>query len=157
MKKEEFRHLVRVANTDLAGGKNIAIALEKVKGVGFNFAHAICKVGNIDSNKKTGYLTDEEIKKIEDIIKNPSNYNIPVWFFNRRRNMSTGDDKHLVSAELRFEQDFDIKRMKKIKSYKGVRHAIGLPVRGQRTKAHFRRGGTVGFKKKGVKMGKGGK
>jgi ribosomal protein S13 len=49
-----------------------------------------------------------------------------------------GTNKHIYGADLNLQVDFDIKRLKKIKAYKGVRHAAGQPVRGQRTKSHFR-------------------
>jgi small subunit ribosomal protein S13 len=48
---------------------------------------------------------------------------------------------------LDLSRDFDIRRMKKIRSYKGWRHATGQPVRGQRTKSHFRHGGAIGVAK----------
>ena len=49
------------------------------------------------------------------------------------------------------QNEFDIRRLKKIKSYKGIRHSLGQPVRGQRTKAHFRKGRAVGVKRVKVK------
>ena len=54
---------------------------------------------------------------------------------------------HLISTDLKLRKEFDIKFMKKIKSYKGMRHASGLPVRGQRTRAHFRTGTSLGVVK----------
>ena len=69
--------------------------------------------------------------------------------FNRRKDYVTGDNKHLIMSDLDFSLREDVKRMERTKSYKGVRHALGLPVRGQRTKTGFRRGGTtVGVFKK---------
>ena len=61
--EQEFRHLIRIMNTDIKGDKNINYALRRIKGVGFNFANAICNKTNIEKNKKAGYLDDEEIKK----------------------------------------------------------------------------------------------
>ena len=63
----------------------------------------------------------------------------------------TGEDKHLIGADLELRKEFDIKRLKKIKTYKGYRHGAKLPLRGQRTKGNFRRNKAkgVGIKKKG--------
>jgi len=58
---------------------------------------------------------------------------------------------------LKLRKEFDIKRLKKVKSYRGMRHAFGLPVRGQRTRSHFRKGRSVGVQKKKVKPQKGAK
>ena len=73
-----------------------------------------------------------------------------MFLLNRRKDFESGLDKHLSSTDLELQRDFDIKRLKKIKSYRGIRHAAGQPVRGQRTKAHFRknRGKSVGIKSK---------
>ena len=62
---------------------------------------------------------------------------------NRQKDLETGESKHLVSTDLDMRKDFDIRRLKKIRSYKGVRHTAGLPVRGQRTRSHFRTKGQV--------------
>ena len=98
------------------------------------------------------------MKKIEDILTNPTNYGFPNWLLNRRKDPEDGASKHIISTDLSFTQDNDIKLLRKIKSYKGVRHSLGLPTRGQRTKANFRKNkGKVhlGVKKKpGAKSGR---
>ena len=155
--KKDFRHLVRIANTDLKGEKVIGFALKNIKGVNFQFANAICNLAGIDKGKKSGELSDEEIRKMEEIIKNPLEKGIPVWMANRRKDYEDSQDKHIVTTDLLFTKDNDIKRMRKIKCYKGARHSQGLPVRGQRTKSNFRRskGKVVGVKKKaGAKSGR---
>ncbi len=150
--EQEFRHLIRIMNTDIKGDKNINYALRRIKGVGFNFANAICNKTNIEKNKKAGYLDDEEIKKIEDVIKNPKKYGFPNWLLNRRKDYNTGEDRHVTTSDLKFENEFDIKRLQKIKSYRGLRLSWGLPVRGQRTRSNFRKSGrAVGVLKKAVK------
>jgi len=148
--KEELKYFVRIANTDLEGGRPIGHALTKIKGISFMFSNAICNVAKIDKTKKTGYLTDAEVGKIDDVIKEPSRFEIPSWLFNRKKDVEDGTDKHLIGTNLTFIQDNDIKMMKKIKSYKGIRHSLGLPVRGQRTKSNFRRnkGKVLGVKRK---------
>ena len=155
--KQELKYFVRIANTDLAGGRPIGHTLTKIKGINFMFSNAICNVAHIDKTKKTGYLTDDEVTKIDDVIKEPSRFGIPSWLLNRKRDTEDGTDKHLVGTNLTFTHDNDIKMMKKIKSYKGIRHSLGLPVRGQRTKSNFRRnkGKVLGVKRKeGSKAGK---
>lgn len=154
MEKAEFRHLVRVANTDLKGEKPIASALRRIKGINTNLANAVLSISKVDKTKRTGELTDEEVKKITEIIRNPLSFGIPTWMFNRRGDYESGDDKHLIGSDLDFTKENDIKIMKKIRSYKGIRHGRGLPVRGQRTKGHFRKGKSLGVSKK---KGKGGR
>lgn len=133
-----FKHIVRVLNTDLEGAKSLKNSLRKIKGMGFIFANAVCSLSRIDKNKCTGELTEEDVKKLESIIKNPLESGIPNWMLNRRKDYETGEDHHLVSTDLAFTKDNDIKRLKKIKAYRGVRHMFNLPVRGQRTKSNFR-------------------
>jgi small subunit ribosomal protein S13 len=148
------KHIIRVATTDLDGNKPIPMALIKIKGIGFAFSNVICKVLNFDKNKKAGTLSPEEVNNIEDLIKNPSKYNIPSWLLNRRGDYETNEDKHVVVSDLKLQKEFDVKRLQKTKSYRGLRLAQGLPVRGQRTRSHFKRGGRkLGVQKK-VKVGK---
>ena len=146
----EFRHIVRIADTDLKGEKAIFFAMKKIKGVDVMYANMALSVAGVDKTRKTGELMDSEIKKIEDALKNPEKHNVPEWLLNRRKDYESGEDKHLFSAELDFEKDNDIKRMKKNKTYKGFRHQWGLTVRGQRTKSNFRKnkGKGLGVKRK---------
>ena len=155
--KQELKYFVRIANTDLDGNKPIGNALTKIKGISFMFSNAILNVAMIDKTKKAGYLSEDQVSRIDDILKEPSKFGIPQWFFNRKKDPEDGTDKHLLGATLTFTQDNDIKMMKKMKSYKGIRHSLGLPVRGQRTRSNFRRnkGKVMGVKKKeGTKSGK---
>jgi small subunit ribosomal protein S13 len=64
---------------------------------------------------------------------------IPSFLKNRQKDFTTGKDEHLFGPDLTLKGEFDIKRLRKIKSYKGIRHTNKLPVRGQRTKSHFRK------------------
>ena len=149
----EFRHIIRIANTDLLGEKSIGNALRKIKGVGVMYSNMACKIAGIDSTKKAGDLLDIEAKKLDEIIREPLKFGAPKWMINRRKDYETGEDKHLITSDLQFTKENDIKRMKKIKSYKGMRHAWGLPVRGQRTKSNFRRNkgkGSLGVSRKKV-------
>ena len=155
MAPAELRHIVRIANTDMDGKKNILVGLAKIKGVGINFANAVCRVCNIDVQRKLGSLTDAELVIVESTVKDPAARAIPAWLFNRRHDMDTGKDLHAVAANLQFVEENDVKMMKKIKSYKGIRHMQGAPVRGQRTRSNFRRnkGKVMGVKHPGKGSG----
>ena len=150
-RSQDFKHIVRVVNTDLDGNKTLKNSLRKIKGVSFVFANAVCKLANINSIKTTGDLTDVEVERIEDVLKNPLNHELPTWMLNRRKDMETGEDKHLLGTNLKWQIENDIKAMRKVKSYKGTRHAVGLPVRGQKTKSNFRKKkgkGSLGVQRK---------
>ena len=134
----DFRHIVRVVNTDLKGEKSVLMALQKIKGIGYMFSNFICFSAKVDPTKITGKLSNDEVTKLEDVIKNPAKYNCPSWMMNRRKDYNTGEDMHLLNVDLNLTVDDDLKRMKKIRSYRGVRHMLGQPVRGQRTKSNFR-------------------
>lgn len=153
-----FRQIVRFLGADVKGESKLSDGLRRVRGIGFIYANAVCNAAGIDSNVKVGNLSDEQIKKLTEIIKNPTKNGIPLWLLNRRKDRETGENRHIVTSDLKFENEFDIKKLKKIKVYRGIRHAYGLPVRGQRTRGHFRHGKTVGVRKKGViSQKKGGK
>ncbi len=152
-----FKHIVRVVNVDLPGNKSIHWALTDIKGIGINFADAVCAVANIPKEIKAGNITDEQLRRLNEIIANPLKNGFPIWMVNRQRDSETGEDKHLITGTLTYVQDNDVKMMKKIRSYKGVRHIQGQPVRGQRTRSNFRRnkGKVVGVVKKKVAPGAG--
>ncbi len=139
MSSQEFRQILRVANTDLDGNKSILIGLKKIKGIGFSFANAICNILDLDKHRKVGTLTDKEIQAIEDVLKNPTKYNVASWMLNLRNSPEDGTDRHLLNENIKIYFNDRLKVLRMIKSYKGLRLAKGLPVRGQRTKAHFRR------------------
>jgi small subunit ribosomal protein S13 len=85
---------------------------------------------------------------LEDIIKDPAKHGIPSRLFNRRKDIESGRDMHLVGPDLALRNKADIDLMKDIKSWKGIRHSLGLKVRGQRTRTTGRSGKAVGVKKK---------
>jgi len=156
---EELRGIVRIAGKDLKGEIPIPLALSKIKGVGTNLAKAISKTASkelgINEKEKIGMLTEEQSKKLEDIVINPSKHNLPTHMLNRRQDRETGEDKHLLMHDLDFTKKGDIDVMKKTHSYKGIRHQTGLTVRGQRTRTSGRKGATVGVtRRKGMKKGK---
>jgi len=143
--------LVRILSEDIEGRMKVYAGLTKIKGVSWAMANAVCKALKLDKNRKIGSLSSEEIKKISEFIKNPQ---VPHYLLNRRKDFETGQDRHLSGSSLELQKEFDIKRLKKIKSYRGIRHAAGQPVRGQRTKAHFRKNRPkgAGIKSKGKKQ-----
>ncbi|NTV23025.1 MAG: 30S ribosomal protein S13 [Nanoarchaeota archaeon] len=148
--QKNIKHIVRIANTDLVGEKAIVIALAKINGIGVIYANMVCKFASVDIRKLCGLLDGREIERINDVIANPDKYKVPVWMKDRRKDYDTGRDLHLIGSDLDFTQEQDLRRLKKIKSRRGLRHAVGLPVRGQRTKSNFRRnkGKAMGVKKK---------
>jgi small subunit ribosomal protein S13 len=145
---EEIKGIVRIAGTDIKGESQLFTSLIRIRGVGDSLANAVCRVHNLDRRRKVGTLTTSDIKKIEETITNPTKFGIPSWMVNRRKDIETGEDRHLVGADLKFMQEQDIKRVIRIKSYKGIRHMFGLPVRGQRTRSSFRKGKTLGVVRK---------
>lgn len=149
-KGEKITSIVRILSTDVPGNKHLLYGLTRIKGVSFSFARAVCLSLNLDGKRLASSLTPEEIKNITDFILNPK---LPTFLLNRRKDFETGQDKHLVTTSLELQRDFDIKRMKQIRCYKGWRHALGQPVRGQRTKSHFRKGSALGVVKTKQKPG----
>ena len=144
---EGVKGIVRFAETDLDGTKKLANALLKVKGVGWATALAFTNAAGLDRNVLAGTLTDEQLAKLEQVVLNPTNFGIPAHLIDRRADPVEGGAKHIVSSVLAITKKTDIDSMKKIHSYKGVRHELGLPVRGQRTRTSFRTGMVVGVQK----------
>lgn len=142
--EDEFKHLVRISRKDVDGNKTIEQALTEIKGVGMSLSKTICRTLNLDLDSQMGYIDDEDVLKIEEILENPQKFDIPVWMLNRREDYETGENIHLIESDLDMTLRDDLNRMKKTRSYKGRRHERGLPVRGQRTKSTFRHSSTVG-------------
>ena len=153
MSAQEFRHIVRILGTDSAGTLKVSYSVSSIKGVSLSLANAILKKAGISPDLRSGFLTEADISKIEDIVKDPSKYNLPTWLFNRRKDSESGKDMHLISADLVLRSKTDIDEAKNIRSWRGYRHAYGLKVRGQRTKTTGRSGKSLGVKKKTL-MGK---
>jgi len=139
-----FRHIVRIADTDLDGNKPVMIALTGIKGIGLRMARAITNALDLNPMAKLGELEDETIERLKKFVEGEIEGNIPPWMFNRRRDPHSGKDLHLLSKDVDFAKMLDIERMIKMKCYRGVRHAKGYKVRGQRTRSTGRKGMTVG-------------
>ena len=149
---EEEQRLIRILSSDIPESKKVYAGLTSIKGISWSLSNAICKKLGIDKRKRIGELGKEDIKKIEEFAKKTD---IPFFLKNRQKDIEVGEDKHLYGSDLNLQTEFDIKRLRKMKSYRGSRHSAGLPVRGQRTKSNFRRNrrksGAVGVNKQKVK------
>lgn len=144
-KKPEFRNLVRIISTSIEGSKLMIPGLSIIRGVGPRLAQAICRVAGIDENTRIGLLTDAQIAKLEEMMKDPIKFGIPKWMVNRQKDIRTGKDLHYVGNELELVNRMDVDRMKRTRSWKGIRHTWNLKVRGQRTRTTGRTGLVVGY------------
>ncbi len=135
-KKEEEVILVRILGKDIRGDIKIKSALTRINGISWSVSNAICKILKIDEARSVQDFSKDELSAIEEFMKTPS---FLAFIKNRRNDLDSGEDIHISGVDLKLRKEFDLKRLKKIKSYKGIRHIVGLPVRGQRTKANFRR------------------
>lgn len=128
--------IVRIMQTDIPGNKKVLAGLTYIKGVSWSISNAMCKILDLNPEKKISDLDEKEIEKIIKFLQNPSA--LPLFLMNRRKDFETGENSHLIGTSLDMKKEFDIRRLKKIRSYRGLRHATGQPTRGQRTKSHFR-------------------
>lgn len=122
--------MARIAGVDLQTNKKIEFALTTIFGIGHTLSLKLLKLTNINADAKVKDLTEPEVQRLANQVKTV-----------------------LVEGELKQKIFRDIKRLKDIKSYRGSRHKLGLPVRGQRTKtnAHTRKGKNIavgGLKRK---------
>ncbi|MBQ0012147.1 MAG: 30S ribosomal protein S13 [Clostridiales bacterium] len=108
--------MARIAGVDLPNDKRVEIALTYIYGIGKTSSDRILADTQIDPNTRVKDLSEDDIAKIRDQIEN--NYN--------------------VEGDLRREVSLNIKRLTEIGCYRGRRHRMGLPVRGQRTKTNAR-------------------
>jgi|TARA_B100000959_G_scaffold134251_1_gene140875 small subunit ribosomal protein S13 len=153
---EQYENLVRILGNDIHGELNMLIGLRQIKGIGYMFANSMLQVLKINPHQKVGNLTTEQISSIEKIIQDPKAANFPIWFLNRRQDIETGEDMHLVTSDIAFNIRNDVEREKTLFSWRGYRHMYGLKVRGQRTRCTGRKGGAVGVAKGGKVLPKGG-
>ncbi|HIP24881.1 MAG TPA: 30S ribosomal protein S13 [Archaeoglobus profundus] len=143
-----FKHIVRIADTDLDGNKSVVMALTGIKGIGLRMARAIVNALGLDANKKLGELDDETIERLRKFVEEELEQHLPPWMFNRRKDPYSGKDLHLLAKDVDLARKLDIERLIRIKCYRGIRHAKGKKVRGQRTRSTGRKGMTVGVIRK---------
>ncbi len=147
---QQFKYVVRMFGQDLDGTMKLPYGLAMVKGIGYNTARAIIRNLSIDPHLRLGELSDSDLKKIEEQLESKAIKGLPTWMYNRRKDYESGNDLHLVTSDLIFYARNDIEKEKKIKSWRGVRHSLGLKVRGQRTRTTGRSGYTIGVTRKRV-------
>jgi small subunit ribosomal protein S13 len=144
---ENFNYIIRIVNTDINGENNIVQGLTQIKGIGRHMATFIADTAGVDRKIKFGNLPEPEIEKIKEVLENIDEY-APAWMLNYRKDMYTGENMHLISTDVATRLRDDINLMKMIRSYRGVRHELGLKVRGQRTSSNGRKGLALGVSKR---------
>lgn len=145
--KQDFRHIVRLVETDLDGRKTVEFALRGVKGIGSRTARVVATLANVDPGRRMGHLKDEEVERLRAAVEQLSQ-KAPPWLLNRSRDPATGENQMRVGVDWVVMVREDVERMKRIRSYKGVRHEFGYKVRGQRTRSTGRGGAVVGVVRK---------
>ncbi len=108
--------MARIAGVDLPRDKRVEIGLTYIYGIGLTSSKRILADAGVDPNTRVRDLTDEEVKKISTVI----------------------DDTQMVEGDLRRERQLNIKRLREINCYRGIRHRKSLPSRGQKTKTNAR-------------------
>ncbi|OGG00105.1 30S ribosomal protein S13 [Candidatus Gottesmanbacteria bacterium RBG_13_37_7] len=108
--------MTRIAGIDLPENKRVDIGLTYIYGIGRSNVNKLLGSSRIDRSKKLKDLTEEEINRIQKIL----------------------DKEFKIEGDLRSEISENIKRLKEINSYRGLRHMKNLPVRGQRTRVNAR-------------------
>ena len=155
-KQQKATSIIRLGGADIDGDLSIERSLAEIKGVGINlsrsFAYAIESKIGIAKATKLGALSEEQIESVESVIKDPLKYGIPVYVLNRRKDMESGKDMHLIGNDLTFSVRQDVNRDVALRVWRGYRHQHGQKVRGQRTKSTGRTGATVGVMKKSAKQ-----
>jgi len=125
--------MARIASVDIPKNKRGVVSLTYIFGIGPSRSKEILLKANVDINKKVQDWTDQELTKIRKIVS----------------------DDYTIEGELRSEIQLSIKRLMDIGSHRGIRHRLGLPLRGQKTKNNSRtRKGkkkTIANKKKATK------
>ena len=107
----------RIAGVNIQDQKHAVIALTAIYGLGRQRAYQVCQDANIPSSKKVGDMDAQELTRIRSAIS------------------SRG---YLIEGDLRRETSLNIKRLRDLGCYRGIRHRLGLPVRGQSTKTNAR-------------------
>jgi small subunit ribosomal protein S13 len=108
--------MARISGVDLPREKRVEIGLTYIYGIGRTSADKILEAANVNPDTRVRDLTDDEVRRIAEIINND----------------------YMVEGDLRRETAMNIKRLREIGCYRGIRHRKGLPVRGQKTKTNAR-------------------
>ena len=122
--------MARIAGVDIPRNKRVEVSLTYIFGIGPTTARQILARTSVNPDTRVNNLTEEEVNRIREVV----------------------DKEYIVEGDLRRQVSMNIKRLIEIKCYRGIRHRMGLPVRGQRTRtnARTRRGPrrTVGVRRK---------
>ncbi|TFG07224.1 MAG: 30S ribosomal protein S13 [Promethearchaeota archaeon] len=153
IRPKNFREQVffRKLRSRVDGNARVTYGLTQITGIGLRFAQAVINIAEISPDMRIGALPEKDLNRLEEIILNPIENGMPHWMVNRKKDLRTGEDKHILGNQLEITVKRDIDRMKRIKSYKGIRHHLHLKVRGQRTKSTGRHGLVVGVVRKKLK------
>ncbi len=108
--------MARIAGVDLPRDKRVEIGLTYIYGIGLTSSKRILAAADVDPGTRVRDLTDEEVKKISTVI----------------------EDTQMVEGDLRRERQLNLKRLREINCYRGIRHRKSLPSRGQKTKTNAR-------------------
>ena len=108
--------MARIAGVNIPSNKRVAVALMSIYGIGPKYAGDICREMNFSDSLRVSQLSDNEVLRLRELI----------------------DRDYCVEGDLRRKVAMDIKRLMDLRSYRGIRHRIGLPVRGQRTHTNAR-------------------
>ncbi len=108
--------MLRIAGVNVPDNKKIEIALTYIYGIGLSSSGKILAEANINPDCRTSDLTSEEISKLKDVI----------------------EKKYKIEGDLRREAMMNIKRLRDVNCWRGIRHIKGLPVRGQKTRTNTR-------------------
>lgn len=146
-KQQKAAQIIRFAETNIDATKPVIAGIRNVRGISHVMANAIVSRMGM-RGRKINELGEAELAQVEKAVYNPESLGIPLWMVNRRKDWTDGTDRHLIASKLEFAVRNDINRMKKMRTYKGMRHSAGQPVRGQRTRSSFRKGTIVGVTKK---------
>ena len=160
-KKEEnpdFRGIVRIVGKDIDGHLNLYRALIRVKGVGSNLARAMLRPIISDLKVKpdvrVGDLSEAQTDRIDEMLKEPTTHGVPAFMTNHAKDNETGKNRHMLMTDLDFAARQKVQLEKDVRSWKGFRYSLNLPVRGQKTRTTGRKGMTVGVLKKAIKAQK---
>ncbi|MGA1822050.1 MAG: 30S ribosomal protein S13 [Thermoplasmatota archaeon] len=146
-KADDFKFIVRMLSTDIDGERKIIDGITSIRGINYRMATIVANQMNIDVTRQMGTLSDEEVVRLTELVEDIPD-SMPDWMLNRRKDMETGEDLHLIGSDLELTQKEDINELRKIRSYRGIRHENGHKVRGQRTASNGRTGATVGVSRK---------
>jgi small subunit ribosomal protein S13 len=151
---KEVRGIVRLAGCDLRGSLPLRRAITSVKGIGINLGKVVseiaCQQLGMNDTTMIGELSEQEVDKLEHIMRNPTEFGVPVRMLNRQKDLFTGNNLHYISSDLVYIVRQDVDHEKDAYTWRGYRHTYGQKVRGQRTRSTGRTGMTVGVLRKAV-------